>query len=197
LARSAGEAQGARTIQVSHGQLESSAGIISQEGEPMTASLRTLGILVIAACAVSAQQAEKPSDGPKSIVITFKDGHQQSFSMSEIARVEYVGEADAVLGPDYFLGKWEVGTGSGGGFFIIKLESDGEASKTLGASHGIWTVEGNEARISWDDGWHDAIRKVGDKHEKLAFYPGTTFTNKPDNVTAARKLKSTGSDSAD
>jgi ABC-type Fe3+-hydroxamate transport system substrate-binding protein len=163
----------------------------------MSAMLRTLRILLVAACAVSAQQAEKSSDGPRSIVITFKDGHQQSFSMSEIARVEYVSPADAVLAADYFLGKWEVGTGSGGGSFIITLESDGEASKTLGASHGIWSVEGNEAHISWDDGWHDAIRKVADKHEKLAFYPGTTFTDKPDNVTAARKLKSTESDSAD
>jgi hypothetical protein len=147
-----------------------------------------LGIVVVTAYSAYPQNTEEAANGPKSLVITFKDGHQQSFSMSEIARVEYVGEADAILGPDYFLGKWEVGTGSGGGNFFITLKSDGEASKTLGASHGIWTVEGNEARISWDDGWHDAIRKVGNRHEKFAFYPGTTFTDKPDNVTAARKL---------
>jgi hypothetical protein len=72
-----------------------------------------------------------------------KDGHQQTFSMSDVARVEYVGATDAYLAPEYFLGNWEVGDGSG--TFLITLESNGEASKTLGASHGIWTVERNEA----------------------------------------------------
>ncbi len=149
-----------------------------------------LGVIIAAACCASAyaQETEPAPEGPKTLVITFKDGHQQTFSMSEIAKVEYVSQSDAVLGQDYFLGKWEVGTGSSNGSFFITLESDGEASKTLGASHGIWTVEGNEARISWDDGWHDAIRKVGDKNEKFAFYPGTSFNDNPNNVTSAKKL---------
>lgn len=146
-----------------------------------------LGILTAAVFAAHPQKA-KPSDGPTTMVITFKDGHQQTFSMSDIAQVQYVGSADANLSPDYFLGKWEVGDGNSG-TFMITLESNGEASKTLGASHGIWTVEGDEARISWDDGWHDAIRKVSDAaHEKLAYYPGTTFSDKPENVTNAQKL---------
>lgn len=147
----------------------------------------TLGVLIGVACSSFAQEAEPAPEGPKSLVITFKDGHQQTFAMSEIARVDYVSQSDEVLGQEYFLGKWEVGDGSGGTFFIT-LEPDGEASKTLGASHGIWTVEANEARISWDDGWHDAIRKVGNYHEKFAFYPGTGFADKPHNVTAATKL---------
>jgi hypothetical protein len=109
--------------------------------------------------------------------------------MSDVARVEYAGAADAILGADYFLGKWEVGDGNSG-TFLITLESNGEASKTLGASHGIWTVEGSEAHISWDDGWHDAILKIGAAHEKFAFAPGTTFSDKPNNVTAARRLDS-------
>lgn len=159
---------------------------------PALKSVYVLGILIAASFPVHAQKTETASDGPTSLVITFKDGHQQTFLMSEIARVEYAGASDAVLGPDYFVGKWEVGSGSSNGTFLITLESNGEASKTLGASHGIWTVEGNEARINWDDGWHDAIRKVGTgataRHEKFAFEPGTTFSDKPNNVTAARKL---------
>lgn len=153
-----------------------------------TKTAYTLGILIVASCSTFTQEAEAPRDEPKSLVITFKDGHQQTYSMSEIARVDYVSQSDAVLGQDYFLGKWAVGDGSGGTFFIT-LEPDGEASKTLGASHGIWTVEANEARVSWDDGWHDAIRKVGNKHEKFAFYPGTGFGDQPHNVTAAKKLR--------
>lgn len=149
-----------------------------------------LGILIAIASPASPQKAQ-PSDEPTTMVITFKDGHQQTFSMSEIARVQYVGAADATLGPEYFLGKWEVGDGSSGAF-TITLESNGEALRSLGASHGIWTIEGDEARISWDDGWHDAIRKTGsDAHEKLAYYPGTTFSDKPTNVTNARKLGAT------
>ena len=121
------------------------------------------------------------------MVITFKDGHQQTFSMSDVARVQYFGSVDPYLALDYFLGKWEVGDGNSG-TFLITLDSNGEASKTLGASHGVWTVEGNEARINWDDGWHDALRKTSSGYEKLAYEPGTTFSDKPANVTKADRL---------
>lgn len=150
-------------------------------------SIWALGILIAVSFSGHTQKTEPSSDGPTTLVITFKDGHQQTFLMSEVARVEYVGASDAVLGQDYFVGKWEVGDGNNG-TFQITLEANGEASKTLGASHGVWTIEGNEARINWDDGWHDAIRKVGLNNEKFAFEPGTTFSDKPNNVTAAKKL---------
>jgi len=154
-------------------------------------SICALGILIAASFPAYAQKAQPSSNGPTSLVITFKDGHQQTFLMSEVARVEYLGSSDAILGQDYFVGKWEVGDGNSG-TFLITLESNGEASKTLGASHGIWTIEGNEARINWDDGWHDAIRKVGTgdstRNEKFAYEPGTTFSDKPNNVAAAKRL---------
>jgi hypothetical protein len=154
-------------------------------------SLCALAILIAASFPVYAQKTQPSSEGPTTLVITFKDGHQQTFMMSDVAKVDYVGPSDAVIGQDYFVGKWEVGDGTSG-TFQITLDANGEASKTLGASHGIWTIEGNEARISWDDGWHDAIRKVGTgdstRNEKFAFEPGTTFSDKPNNVTAARKL---------
>jgi hypothetical protein len=154
--------------------------------------LCTLGMLIAASFPVYAQKTQSSSDGPTTLVITFKDGHQQTFLMSDVARVDYAGPSDAILGQDYFMGKWEVGDGNSG-TFLITLEANGEASKTLGASHGIWTIEGNEARISWDDGWHDAIRKVGSNivglnNEKFAYEPGTTFSDKPNNVAAAKKL---------
>ena len=65
------------------------------------------------------------------MVITLKDGYQQTFSRSDVARVEYVGATEAYLTPEYFLGDWEVGVGDG--TFRITLESNGGASKTLGA----------------------------------------------------------------
>src|ERR1700726_1312272 len=70
--------------------------------------------------------------GPGTIVIVFKDGHRQSFSLSDIERVEFPGGADAAgsanaLLPtrEHFLGKWEVGEGNGNTFFIT-LEASGD-----------------------------------------------------------------------
>ncbi len=120
------------------------------------------------------------------LMIVFKDGRQQNVPAADIARIEFETPMSASTpGRNHFLGKWEVGDGNGFNFYIT-LEADGEASKTRGAAHGTWTVVDGEARISWDDGWHDAIRKVGEKHEKFAYEPGKTFDDKPSNVTAAR-----------
>jgi hypothetical protein len=120
-------------------------------------------------------------------IVKFKDGHQKDFPIGEVARIEFTpsGGNDQQFGRNHFLGKWEVGNGAGSNFFIT-LESNGEARKTLGSSHGTWSVIDGQARISWDDGWHDIIRKSGTKHEKVAFAPGKSFSDDPDNVTNAR-----------
>src|SRR5579864_6116105 len=119
-------------------------------------------------------------------VIVYKDGHRQKFSASDIASIEFGNSASEMMpGRGHFVGKWEVGQGNGSNFFIT-LDADGDANKTLGSSHGTWTLVDGEARISWDDGWHDVIRKVGGKHEKLAYEPGKSFDDTPTNVTAAR-----------
>jgi hypothetical protein len=123
-------------------------------------------------------------------LIVYKDGHQEKFAASDIARIEFGNSAASEMMPGrgQVVGKWEVGQGNGSTFFIT-LDADGEAKKTLGSSHGTWTLVDGEARISWDDGWHDAIRKVGTKHEKLAYEPGKSFDDTPTNVTAARNTQ--------
>ena len=124
-------------------------------------------------------------------VIVFKDGHQEKLPASDIAHIEFEPSAVAAMAPSraHFVGKWEVGEGGNSGNFFITLDADGEARKSIGASHGTWTVVDSEARINWDDGWHDVIRKVGSKHEKLAFEPGKSFDDSPSNVTAARNTQ--------
>ena len=123
------------------------------------------------------------------VIIIFKSGREQNVPATDIARIEFEGTASASLrSRNHFLRKWEVGQGNGSNFYIT-LEADGEASKSIGSSHGTWTVVDGEARISWDDGWHDAIRKVGAKHEKFAYEPGKSFTDSPTNVTAARNTE--------
>jgi hypothetical protein len=118
-------------------------------------------------------------------VVVFKDGRQQNLRFADVARIEFSSfSKDSPIGRNHFVGKWKVGQGNGA-YFFITLDSNGEAQKSLGASHGTWTVVDGEARISWDDGWHDVIRKVGTKHEKLAYEPGKTFSDDPANVTDA------------
>jgi hypothetical protein len=136
-----------------------------------------------AAAAVARMDFKAPS------VIIYKDGRRQKFSPSDIASIEFGSSANEMMpGRGHFVGKWEVGDGNGSNFFIT-LDADGDAKKTLGSSHGTWTLVDGEARISWDDGWHDVIRKVGSKHEKLAYEPGKSFDDTPSNVTAARNTQ--------
>ncbi len=127
---------------------------------------------------------------PGTIVLVFKDGHRQSFNLADIARVEFTGAAEAAAAsPDVptrgrFFGKWVVGEGNGD-TFLITLKDDGEALRSLGDMHGKWTYVNGEARITWDDGAQDAIRRAGSKFQKYAYSAGKSFTDTPDNVTSA------------
>jgi hypothetical protein len=136
-----------------------------------------------------------PKSGPGRIVIVFKDGHRQSFNLSDIERVEFPASANVAgdTGPvnaqlpsrSHFLGKWEVGDGMGHNFFIT-LEENGDAWRSLHHVHGRWVYVNGEARVTWDDSAQDAIRKVGSKFQKFAYGAGKSFTDAPDNVTGAR-----------
>lgn len=170
------------------------------------------GIVLMGLTAAYARPVPLPDDH-SSIVIVFKDGHRRTFATAEIASIDFKAPSEVVYkdghkeklsaadiariefdssglgaskpGRAHFVGKWEAGDGNGGRFFIT-LDADGKAKKSTGNPHGTWTLVDGEARISWDDGWHDAIRKVGSKHEKLAYGPGKTFEETPSNVTPAR-----------
>jgi hypothetical protein len=172
-----------------------------------------LAILVLAATTLAGTAAAADNSG--SIAIVFKDGHRQTLDIADIARIDFKSPvvivfkdghqenlpatvaridfepADSASLPsrNHFVGKWEVGMGGDGGNFYITLGSDGQAQKTHGESHGTWVLVDGEARISWDDGWHDVIRKVGSKHEKLAYEPGKSFDDSPSNITAARNTE--------
>jgi hypothetical protein len=182
----------------------------------MRGLIRFAGVSAVLLVAFSAVLAKaSPADDRGSVVIVFKDGHRQSFAVAEIARLDFKapsvivykdGHQEKISAADiariefeaavsatapsraHFLGKWEVGQGNGDHFFIT-LDPNGDARKSIGASHGTWTLVDGEARISWDDGWHDVIRKVGTTHEKVAYAPGKSFTDAPDNATAARNTQ--------
>jgi len=156
--------------------------------------------------------AAQPARASETVVLVLKDGHRQSLAMADVARIDFkapasivykdgrreniAGEIDHIEfgadsmspGRSHFIGKWQVGEGNGSNFYIT-LESDGAARKSIGESHGTWTFVDGEARIAWDDGWHDIIRKVGSKHEKVAFEPNKSFSDPPSNVTAAKNME--------
>ena len=88
-----------------------------------------------------------------------------------------------------FTGEWKVGLGVGGESFLITLEKGGKATKSHGSPNGTWTVFGDEARITWSDGWHDVIRRTGNKWEKAAYAPGKSFSDAPDNITGATRTE--------
>jgi len=119
-------------------------------------------------------------------VLVFKDGHQRSFRLEDITRIEF-GPSTRSASPvasARFLGRWKVGDGAGGTFYIT-LKPDGKAEKTLGSREGTWSVVNGEARVTWQDGWRDIIRKVGNKYQKAAFAPGSSLDSEPSNVAEA------------
>jgi hypothetical protein len=150
----------------------------------------TLEICVLSLFAANPKASPATADDQNSLVIVFRDGRRTTYSMSDIARIEFntPKSTSPIRGQNRFQGKWKVGDGSGGTFFIT-LDRDGDARKSIGSSHGTWTVVDGQARISWDDGWHDALRKSGHGFEKAAFAPGKSFSDQPDNVTNAENTE--------
>jgi hypothetical protein len=174
------------------------APVIAKEN-PMRLIVSVAGLVTMLCLAVPggfAKTPPAPKSGPGMIVIVFKDGHRQSFNLADIARVEFpvapdadaAGETGPVNSPlpsrGRFLGKWEVGDGMGNNFFIT-LQENGDALRSLGNEHGRWVYVDGEARVTWDDGAQDAIRKAGSRYQKFAYGSGKSFTDTPDNVTSA------------
>jgi len=150
--------------------------------------LASLTFLAGVAAAQKRSRASKASDN--SIVITFKDGHKQSIALADVDHIEFETAPTEVSNSSsgHFLGRWKVGDGMGGTFYIT-LKRDGQAMKTYGRTYGTWVVVGEEARITWNDGWKDVIRRAGNHYEKVAYRPGTTFTDEPDNIADARSME--------
>ncbi len=146
-------------------------------------ALILLGLVVLAAPTANSQRNFGPDDDDDYLVIVFKDGRQQRLDMSDIARMEFK-SSGFTAGKGKFLGRWRVGSGTGETFFIT-LTPDGQATRNNGNGRGTWSVTNREARISWEDGWHDVIRRVGNGYEKAAFSPGRSFGDRPSNVTEA------------
>jgi hypothetical protein len=159
--------------------------------------LAALFCLTVTLGQVAAHAAPDNTSG--AIVIVFKDGHRQSFNLSDVARVEFEGGVSSASADSYrvpsrgrFIGKWECGDGSGNNFYIT-LNENGAAHRSIGQVNGRWEYVDGEAHITWDDGRKDAIRKTGAQYFKFAYREGQSFNDDPDNVAHARNTEA-GSD---
>ena len=158
--------------------------------------------VVLAGCAVmvsgmltASAQSHAGRNNSGQLVIVFKDGHRQTINFADVARIEFSGSGGIPTGDagstpagapprGHFFGKWEVGDGSGSTFYIT-LNENGDAYRTLHKVHGHWAYVNGEARVTWDDGAMDAIRRIDGKDQKFAYRAGKSFTDEPDNVTDA------------
>jgi hypothetical protein len=157
------------------------------------AGLAAMFVLGVSAAMAAAPASSKNSSG--TIVIVFKDGHRQTFNLSDIERVEFpaptvVAQNPASSNPaapprGHYVGRWECGDGNGGTFYI-DLKESGEAMRSIGDVRGHWEYVNGEAHILWDDGAQDALRKVGSQYQKSAYNAGKSFSDRPANVTNAR-----------
>jgi len=150
-------------------------------------SFCVIGALAAVATATP-QRKSPPAEDERGVVIVFKDGHQQTFRLADIARIEFstLTTATTETNRGHFVGVWKVGIGGGNsGTFLITLKRNGAAEKTQGPGHGTWSVVNGEAQCRWDDGWTDVIRKNGGQWEKAAWSPGSSLEAQPDNVAKA------------
>ena len=145
---------------------------------------------------VTASAAPKETSG--AVVIVFKDGHRQTFNLSDIDRVEIAGGVSSASADSHisgvpsrgrFIGKWECGDGHGNDFYIT-LNEDGTAYRTIGDVEGHWEYVDGEARVTWEDGRRDAILKYASQFLKFAYGEGKSFTDDPENVAHARNTTS-------
>ena len=172
------------------------------------------GLIAAALFFILTPLASAQNKAPKTLTIVYKDHHERTVTSSEVSRldlrndtlilnhggseeripladvsrIEVHDASETPMTRSSFIGKWEVGMGGGApGTFRITLDRDGQAHKTVGSHHGTWTFVNGEARIAWDDGWHDVLAKVENRYEKRAYEPGKPYTEKSTNISDAKR----------
>ena len=106
-----------------------------------TIMLLVVGTLLLAGCYARAGQISASEDQDK-IVIIFKDGHQQSFRVADVARIEFSQSARNIstAGSVRFVGRWKVG--DGGGYLLHYTEAGGKGREDPGLTR--WYMDGRQ-----------------------------------------------------
>jgi sulfatase modifying factor 1 len=103
--------------------------------------------------------------------------------------------ADAVVRDDLtsrrdeFAGRWRIVANNGATACFFTLDQSFSARKShVPTATAKWEIVGDEARITWSDGWRDILRpQEGGRVLKIAFGPGTSWNAPPANVQTAIK----------
>ncbi len=87
-----------------------------------------------------------------------------------------------------FVGKWKIVNDKGvvGAYFTLDKAFTAKKSHVPSAT-AKWEVVGSDARITWSDGWKDVLRPQNGRVAKIAFGPGKSWGDKPDNEQWAIK----------
>jgi hypothetical protein len=93
--------------------------------------------------------------------------------------------------PARFVGRWQINgdDSTGEAPFFITLRPSFEAYKSnVPLATGRWEIVGEDARITWSDGWRNLLRpQEGNNADVVGFSPGTSWENPPANTLRAVK----------
>ncbi len=89
---------------------------------------------------------------------------------------------------DRFVGRWRMTAENGSPAFLLRLDRSFSARKShVPSATGKWEIVGDEAHITWSDGWTDILKVANGRAVKIAFAPGTSWNDKPANTQRAIK----------
>jgi hypothetical protein len=100
---------------------------------------------------------------------------------------EAVRGARKELAAEHFVGKWRLVDDKGKTSAYFTLTRTGAMKSNAPNVAATWEVVGDEARITWGDGWKDVLRFEKGGVVKLAFGPGASWDDAPANTQKALK----------
>ena len=111
------------------------------------------------------------------------------FSFFVLSAILFLGVAFAEeAAHSEFSGTWKL-KDTDGTVFHATLNADGTSKSDWGPGEtGTWKQEGNQARVSWTDGWRDVIIKDANGYRKLGYAPEVPETGEPTNNAPAEKM---------
>ena len=87
---------------------------------------------------------------------------------------------------DTFLGRWRIMDENFQTVCFFTIDKSFTAKKThVPNATAKWEIVGDDARITWSDGWKDILRPEKGGMLKIAFGPGTSWDDKPANTQRA------------
>jgi hypothetical protein len=89
-----------------------------------------------------------------------------------------------------FVGRWRIVDDKDRTVMVFTLAASSEARKSHALdTKGKWKVVGDEAHITWDDGWRDVLKPIKGGMVRAGYEPGTAADAPPSTTQRATKEK--------